>query len=360
MEADPHPRQSERLQALRSYRILDTEREADFDDVVALASKICGTAISVVNLIDVDRQWFKAEVGLGVRETPLATSLCAHAILEEDFVEIPDTRIDPRMIDNPLVTADQGLRFYAGALLQTPDGLPLGTLCVLDYEPRVLTPLQRETLRVLARQVMGQLDLRRALRRADVLRHEVDHRVKNSLQSLASIAGIQARAAGGDAAAALRTMQARIHSVAMLHELLYRTEAGGSIDMPDYMGHLAGHLQSTAPGRISVVATADPVATTSRAAALIGTIVNEFCANSVKHAFPGDRPGRVVATLRADADGLTLDLVDDGVGMADVEASKGLGMQILRSAVQQLSGTVTLASGPGGTRLTARFPNASA
>ncbi len=356
MKAAPHPRQDERLSALRGYNILDTQREPDFDDVVELASRICGTPISVVNLIDVDRQWFKAEVGLGVRETPLSTSLCAHAILEDEFVEIPDTLVDRRMADNPLVTGDKGLRFYAGALLKTADGLPLGTLCVLDYEPRVLTPLQRDTLRVLARQVMGQLDLRRALRQADVLRQEVDHRVKNSLQSLASIAGIQARAAGGEAAEALRTMRGRIQSIAMLHELLYRTDAGGAINMANYLGLLAGHLQSIAQAGVTVSAVADPVALTSKEATLIGTIINEFFANSFKHAFPEARPGRVTAALESDSSGLTLDLSDDGVGMADVQASSGLGMMILKSAIQQLSGTVTLSSDPGGTRLLARFP----
>ena len=117
MQADPHPRQDERLASLRAYRILDTPREADFDEIVQLASQLCETPISVVNLIDSDRQWFKAEVGLGVRETPIGTSICAHAILESEMVEISDTSIDTRLCDNPLVTGNPGLRFYAGVLL---------------------------------------------------------------------------------------------------------------------------------------------------------------------------------------------------------------------------------------------------
>src|SRR5690606_1633371 len=95
MEAQPHPLQADRLQALYSYEILDTDREKEFDDVARLAAGICGTPIAVVNLIDGDRQWFKAEVGLGLRETPLATSICSHVILEQDFVEIKDTLNDP-------------------------------------------------------------------------------------------------------------------------------------------------------------------------------------------------------------------------------------------------------------------------
>ncbi|MGK7652720.1 GAF domain-containing protein [Roseovarius sp. B08] len=140
MEALRHPLQQDRLSALRDFEILDTDPEQEFDEIVKLAAAACGTAISVVNFIDAERQWFKAETGLGVRETPLATSICAHVILEEEFAEIQDTLADPRMQDNPLCCGEPGLRFYAGALLTTQEGLPLGTLCVLDYEPRELTP----------------------------------------------------------------------------------------------------------------------------------------------------------------------------------------------------------------------------
>jgi PAS domain S-box-containing protein len=154
-----------RLAALASYEILDTPAEPEFDEVAALASKICETPIAVVNLIGKGRQFFKAEVGLGVRETPLESSFCAKAILEQDFLLVPDATKDPRFDCNPLVTESPHLRFYAGALLKSDDGLPIGTVCVLDYRPRELSELQQETLKVLAKQVMAQLDLRRALKR---------------------------------------------------------------------------------------------------------------------------------------------------------------------------------------------------
>ncbi|QQV79094.1 GAF domain-containing protein [Sphingomonas aliaeris] len=146
-------REARRVAALHDYDILDTPREAAFDEVANLAARLCGTSIAVVNLIDADRQFFKAEVGLDVRETPLETSFCAKAILEDDFLLVPDARLDPRFGCNPLVTGDPHLRFYAGALLKTDDGLPIGTLCVLDTEPRTLTELQQQALKVLANQV---------------------------------------------------------------------------------------------------------------------------------------------------------------------------------------------------------------
>ncbi len=139
-----------RLAALDSYGVLDTPPEEGFDEVARLASAVCGTPIAVVNLIGEGRQFFKAEVGLGVRSTPLESSFCAKAILEDEFLIVPDATKDPRFICNPLVTGEPGLRFYAGALLRTEEGHAVGTVCVLDFQPRELTTLQEQTLRVLA------------------------------------------------------------------------------------------------------------------------------------------------------------------------------------------------------------------
>lgn len=155
-------KEAARSAVLHRYAILDTPREADFDDIAALAAEVCETPIAVVNFIDTHRQFFKAEVGLGVRETPLETSFCGQAILAEDMLVVPDAQEDERFNCNPLVT-EGGLRFYSGALLKTREGVPIGTICVLDYKPRDLTAHQIRTLTLLARQAMTQLDLRYAL-----------------------------------------------------------------------------------------------------------------------------------------------------------------------------------------------------
>ncbi|MBP0437156.1 GAF domain-containing protein [Tianweitania sediminis] len=160
--------EASRSRTLHAFNILDTPREPAFDELAQIASDVCGTPIAVVNLVDTKRQFFKAEVGLGVRETPLETSFCGQAILSEDFMLVPDAALDPRFSCNPLVTGEPGLRFYAGALLKTPDGVPIGTVCVLDYKPRDLNEHQIRTLRLLASQAMTQLQLRRAL--ADQIR----------------------------------------------------------------------------------------------------------------------------------------------------------------------------------------------
>lgn len=160
-------REQERLAALARYEVLDTPREQSFDELAALTARLCDAPIAVVNLIGDGRQFFKAEVGLGVRETPLESSFCVKALIEDDFLVVPDLTLDTRFECNPLVTGDPHIRSYAGALLKTEDGLPIGTLCVLDYRPRPFTALQQDTLRVLARQVMSLLDLRRTVQERD-------------------------------------------------------------------------------------------------------------------------------------------------------------------------------------------------
>lgn len=175
----------ERLAALERYAILDTPREPQFDDVVHLAADIFGAPIAVVNLIASGRQWFKAEVGIGADELPLDVSICAHAILQRGLFIVPDTTQDERFACNPLVTGEPRLRFYAGALLETPDGLPLGTLCVLDTQPRPegITPRQRMTLEVLARQVVTQLELRRALAERDQRARQLEAAVSETVEA---------------------------------------------------------------------------------------------------------------------------------------------------------------------------------
>jgi anti-sigma regulatory factor (Ser/Thr protein kinase) len=149
-----------RLSALHRYKILDTEPEQRFDDLTLLASQICDTPMSLITLIDSDRQWFKSRVGLDVAETSRGVAFCTHAIQQPAIMQVPDATDDPRFRDNPFVTGEPNIRFYAGAPLVTPDGHALGTLCVMDVRPRTLSPDQLRALDALRRQVQAQLELR--------------------------------------------------------------------------------------------------------------------------------------------------------------------------------------------------------
>lgn len=156
-----HPQEQQRLAALRSYQILDTLPEAVFDDLTKLAAYMCNVPTATISLIDHDRQWFKSTVGLSATETSREVSFCGHAILGEGLMEVPDTTVDKRFIDNPLVTDGLKIRFYAGAPLRDEKGLPLGTLCVVDSKPRTLSVEQRDALNALARLVVHQLEIRK-------------------------------------------------------------------------------------------------------------------------------------------------------------------------------------------------------
>ena len=153
----------ERLRTLRSYKILDTKPEERFDDLTQLAALICDAPISLISLIDSDRQWFKSRFGLNMQETPRAQAFCTHAIMQPQMFVVPDAAKDERFAQNPLVTGETHIRFYAGAPLAARDGHLLGTLCVMDRQPHALTDRQRKALEILSRLVIANIELRRDL-----------------------------------------------------------------------------------------------------------------------------------------------------------------------------------------------------
>jgi GAF domain-containing protein len=188
--------EKKRLQVLWQYDVLDTVPEEVFDDLTELAARICGAPIALITLVDENRQWFKSRVGLTVSETSRDISFCGHAILQSDLFIVPDATKDKRFADSRLVKSSPKIRFYAGAPLVTPDGHALGTLCVIDNVPRELSADQKTALRVLARHVMNQLELRRHSRElADA--HKLREQMRDDLEKAnAEIARLQAQLDG--------------------------------------------------------------------------------------------------------------------------------------------------------------------
>jgi signal transduction histidine kinase len=237
MQASLPDNETDRLSALYALDILDSAPEQDFDDIVALAANVCGTPMSLVTLVDTDRQWFKARVGTDLTETSRDLSFCAHAILGKDLLVVPDASKDARFADNPTVDMEGGIRFYAGAPLITSDGYALGTLCVIDNQSRNVDIEQLQALRALARQVTSQIELRRhaiALANTSARLQELERR-KDDLAGLI----------GGELRAPLRLISAYLDSLgntgqqnADLAELVGRATAGHIRGFLDLLHHL--------------------------------------------------------------------------------------------------------------------------
>lgn len=356
----------ERLNALRSYGILDTAREAEFDELVALAADICEVPISVVNLIEDHRQWFKAEVGLGIRETPLDISICRHVLLQPGVTIISDLRNDPRMCANPLVTADSGLRFYAGCLLETPDGHGIGTLCLLDRTPRILTSRQQSALKTLANQVMGQLELRRSLKektrlleQKEMLLKEVNHRTKNNLQLIVGLIQLQLRQLHDQQArAALTDTSRRIMSIAAVHEKLYQSDEVNAVDAASYLSQVIAGITATASHHALFELDLASVILPMDSAIPLALLVNELLTNALKYAYIASAEGRVWVTLKPESNGVVLTVEDRGQGMPpgfDYRKSKSLGMKIIASLGRQLSAQVAFSDNQPGVKCVVRF-----
>ncbi len=378
-----------RLAALRRYGILDTPAEAAFDDLAALAAFICGTPISVVSLIDADRQWFKAEVGLGISETSRDVAFCSHAILGSDVFVVDDALADSRFVDNPLVTGDPNIRFYAGAPMTTPDGYPLGTLCVIDRVPRTLTPDQSEALRALSRQAMAQIELRRrhaeaaaALTEAEALMtlksqfvSMVSHELRTPLTSIRG--GLQLALSDIDSTAMPEThellsgaLRSSERLIRMTSDILdaSKVEAGklelrrarqqidsiiasaleGVAHLPGIRGCIDASIEPELP---PVFVDADRI---------VQALVN-LLSNAIKFSPPGQR---VRVDARRAGDGIECRITDRGPGLAANEIAQlfqpfrqldkgaklggtGLGLVITRHIVEQHGGSVSVESTPG-------------
>ncbi|MEQ1723813.1 MAG: GAF domain-containing protein [Pseudobdellovibrio sp.] len=172
-----HPNEKQRLESLQALNILDSLPESDFDQITQLASEICGTPIALISLVDRDRQWFKSKVGLNADQTPRDLAFCAHAILQDDVFVVENSSNDERFFDNPLATGGPNVQFYAGAPLLSPDGLPIGTVCVIDTKPRSLSTTQATSLKSLSNQVTRLLKLRTKIKKLE--ESELQLRIRN-------------------------------------------------------------------------------------------------------------------------------------------------------------------------------------
>ena len=357
MLASPPINQTERLATLRRYGLDTHSHRGAFEGIVELAAQVCNCPISLVSIVHAEDQRFEARSGTTLDGTGLDASICSHAILQDELLEIPDTRLDMRTRDNPLVAAaEKPALFYAGAQIKTKTGVVLGTLCVLDYRPRRLGDAERRGLRILADQVMQRLELHEALRQQDAMRREVDHRVKNSLASVAAMTRMTARRASDEVRAALLEVEQRINVMVELHSDLYQADdPDAPIEVSGYLRRVIHYLENMAPPTVEIDTDIEPLELPNRRASALGVLVNELVSNACKHAFPDGRPGRIALRGVAGADNrYRLSCTDDGVGSAD--SRTGLGQRIMEASAAQLDGFLSVVPTERGHRVELEFP----
>jgi two-component sensor histidine kinase len=334
----------QRMMAVRRYDVLDTPPDGAFDRVTALAARRFGVPISIISIVDEDRIWFKSHHGLPVEQIERTPGLCASAILSNDPYLLPDASIDPRSLANPLVAGDFGLRFYVGVPLTTRDGFNLGTLCVIDKEPRAIDERQIEDLKDLASVVIDQLEMRlsarRAVEQAKLMAKEIDHRVMNSLQFVSGLLAMQSRTPDvGPAALHLQLAANRVAAVAQVHRHFYADEADEASCIA-FLRRLCEDL-ATILGR-SIFVHGDDGKVPTTWIQPIGLLVNELVTNAAKHG-----GGRIDVTYVQEAGTHRIVVCDEGEGLpADFDpaaADKSLGMRVVTSLARQLGGTLSAA-----------------
>lgn len=340
--------EAERMAAVHRYGILDTPPDGSFDRVTALAARRFDTPIAIISIVDHDRIWFKSHYGLDVEVIGRERGLCASAILSSDAHVLVDASADPRSLANPLVAGDFGLRFYAGVPLRTSDGFNLGTLCVIDKEPRPFDQGQIDDLTDLASLVVDQLELRLAARnaieQAELMAREIDHRVMNSLQFVSGLLSMQSGAAGTeDAASQLKEAATRVAAVARVHRNFYSTGTD-EVSCITFLERLCADLSDICGVTVEVGGDEGMVPTTLIQP--IGLLTNELVTNAAKHG-----AGKVDVIYEVEGDRRRLSVCDQGEGVPagfDPVESGGLGMRVVGVLAKQLGGSLEVMPNPDG------------
>jgi len=400
MPAAPLPtNEAQRLAALIQCGVLDTEAEPAFDDLTKLAARLCGTPIALVSLLDASRQWFKSRVGIDARQTPRAEAFCGYAILKDEPLIITDAAQDERTCDNPLVTSEPGIRFYAGIPLLLSTGEALGTLCVIDLAPRQITVRQIEDLKALALQAASQLELRikirqiedanRALKEANQAKSaflaNMSHEIRTPMTAILGFTDVLVESStasnsgnGKEPQAALQTIKRNgKHLLTLINDILdiSKIESGSLsieqiatdarnlfLDIQDLLSDKAKAKQLT----LKVVVSDNVPSSLKTDPTRLKQIVTNLVSNAIK--FTDEGSITVTADYDNPASRLTVRVKDTGIGMtadqlqrirkfeafqqADVSTTRkfggtGLGLRISKQLAELLGGDLTVDSTEG-------------
>ena len=398
--------ESERLQALFDYEIMDTPEETAFDQLTELASTICDTPISLVSLVDEERQWFKSNHGLDAKETPKEYAFCSHAIHQNKIFEITDSRKDERFHDNPLVTGEPHVIFYAGAPLTTPDGHNIGTLCVIDDEPKRLSEQQKYQLEIIGKQVVAQLELRKKTRRQASLFKELMELMNETEKRNLELASFTARAAHDinsplrqiinfselctndlndnnteKAKEKLDFIQSSSSTLSQLVKDIFSLTRAGitskTRDLIDFDSLLKACIkqvnQSCTDHDVTINSCITQNSEFHSQSVRLQQIIYNLINNSIKYADPEQSTQKVDISITTHPNEAVIQVIDNGLGIPEEYQNKlfsqfsrfhpntapgtGLGTAIVKKHIDELNGKIEFTSSSDGTEFTVTLPN---
>jgi len=376
------PNEAERLRALHQYRILDSLPEQVYDDLTRLAAQVCAAPIALVSLIDAERQWFMSRLGIDLPESDRAISFCAHSVATGEMLVVRDAQQDDRFFDNPFVLLEPHIRFYAGAPLRTEDGHTLGTLCVIDREPRELSASQIEMLQTLSRMVMSQLDLRLLISEREQVERSraelvgiVSHELRTPLTAIRGSLGLMEGGAAGEVPPAMAPLvQVARNStdrlIRLVNDVLDLEKMGArrlelplvELDAAELAESAVSGIQGMADEAGVLLSTeTDPAAGRIRGDhdRLVQVLTN-LLSNAIKVSPTGSRVK--VRVEPASTGRVRMSVTDTGPGIAEEDIPKlfgrfqqiggskggsGLGLAICRGIVEEHGGRIGVVTHPG-------------
>ena len=370
--------ENNRLQDLHNSKLLDTPQEDEFDEIVKFASQLCNTPISLISLVDSNRQWFKARIGLDATETSRDIAFCSHAILQDNLFEIRDTLNDKRFFDNPLVVEDPSIRFYAGMPLVTSTGSRLGTLCVIDSTPGHLTEMQKAGLKVLANNVIKIAELR--IKNKDLyyltetqkrIISILAHDVRNPLTSIKNIIGLKQSEIldAEDASEMMDMVTGQLdNTIQMVENIVNWGQLHlkfGSLELKDFDLYelveqiFGSEVLNSAAKNNKLINLVEPGAVIHSDERTVEFILRNLVGNANKYT----ENGTIIIDMLAMGIKTLLTITDTGVGMSAEKAAElmsessyhstlgtnsekgsGLGLLLVKEFIERMAGTITVES----------------
>ena len=351
-----------RIEVLKSYEILDSPSDDDYNSITFLASEIFNAPISLISLVDEERQWFKSKIGLDISETERDISFCTHAIHTSDEVYvIEDARKNPMFQNNPLVTGKPDIVFYAGAPLVDSDGYVIGTLCIIDTKERSFSTQEAQKLKILANQVMKLLDLRKKNNHLKILNNEktillkeIQHRVKNNLQLISSLISLQiSKLSDKNLSDSFNICLNRIMAISNIHQNIYLESARERVNFKIYITDLLNSFEIAHSSVKNIQNEIEDITLGLDIAVPLSLITSEILTNTFKHAFTDSQEKHVqIVFQKKENDQLELIIKDSGVGFNTTEkweTSDSLGFEIIKTLIDQINGSITCFSTKNGT-----------